>query len=91
MTYLEQYNKWLNSPHIDPVLRAELEAVKGDDAEIKDRFFMPLQFDTAGLRGILGAGINRMNIHVGKGLRHVSWTLHRKLCQTTQTSSSHGK
>jgi len=60
---MDEYQKWMGSPYVDHALREELERIKGNDEEIKNRFYMPLQFGTAGLRGVLGAGINRMNIH----------------------------
>ena len=61
MNYIETYEHWLNSTNIDTATRDELEAMKGNDAEIKERFYCELEFGTAGLRGVLGAGINRMN------------------------------
>ena len=64
MTYIDKYNEWLNYKELDPDLRSELEAIKGDDAEIKERFGAELAFGTAGLRGIIAAGTNRMNIYV---------------------------
>ncbi len=63
MKYLETYNQWLNDPLLDPETRLELEQLSGNDAEIQDRFFTDLEFGTGGLRGILGAGSNRMNIY----------------------------
>ncbi len=61
MNYIETYNHWLGSKNIDDATRNELEAMKENDAEIKERFYHELEFGTAGLRGVLGAGINRMN------------------------------
>lgn len=55
------YETWMNSPDIDPETKAELSAIKDDDAEITDRFYQELEFGTAGLRGVIGAGTNRMN------------------------------
>lgn len=66
MTYTERYNKWLNSPKIDDETRAELAAISDDDNEIKERFIKDLEFGTGGLRGIIGAGDNRMNIYTVK-------------------------
>ncbi|NLL01295.1 MAG: phospho-sugar mutase [Clostridiales bacterium] len=63
MKYIEEYNAWLNDPYFDETTRRELEALKGNDNEIKERFYKNLEFGTGGLRGILGAGINRMNIY----------------------------
>lgn len=57
------YNEWLEKATGDPDLKAELESIKGNDAEILDRFYRSLEFGTAGLRGVIGAGTNRMNIY----------------------------
>ena len=62
MEYLAEYERWLKDA--DPETVKELEGIKGDDAEIKDRFYKALEFGTAGLRGVLGAGTNRMNEYV---------------------------
>ncbi len=59
--YREIYEKWLEYPNLSIDLKNELNSIKDDDEEIKDRFFKELEFGTAGLRGILGAGTNRMN------------------------------
>ena len=64
MSYLEKYNAWRNSPDIDEADRAELVAIEGNDTEIKERFISELEFGTAGLRGILGVGTNRMNRYI---------------------------
>lgn len=61
MNYIELYNYWLNSTNIDEKNKAELEAIKGNYNEIKERFFKELEFETGGLRGVIGAGINRIN------------------------------
>lgn len=61
MTYLESYQAWLDSDYVDEQTKSELLSIKDDDAEIEDRFYKSLQFGTAGLRGKLGAGTNRMN------------------------------
>ena len=62
--YLEDYKRWSEADLEDPALKEELETVKGNDEEIKDRFAVALKFGTAGLRGVLGAGSNRLNIYV---------------------------
>lgn len=62
--YKKEYERWLKSEKLDPALRQELESIKGNEDEIKDRFCFDLSFGTAGLRGILGAGTNRMNQYV---------------------------
>jgi len=61
MGYLEEYKKWVDAPVLSEEERAELKAVEGDEKEIEDRFYKPLEFGTAGLRGVLGMGLNRMN------------------------------
>ncbi|MDD7389739.1 MAG: phospho-sugar mutase [Lachnospiraceae bacterium] len=62
--YMDDYKRWLESSLDDADLKAELESIAGNDEEIKDRFAVALKFGTAGLRGVLGAGTNRMNIYV---------------------------
>ena len=62
--YMKIYNEWLANPYFDEETKAELRAIAEDENEIKERFYMDLEFGTAGLRGIIGAGINRMNIYV---------------------------
>ena len=61
MNYKEKYNEWCNNPSIDDETKKELLAISGDEEEIKDRFYRELEFGTAGLRGVIGAGTNRMN------------------------------
>lgn len=63
MTYMETYRQWRTDPYFDSDTKAELEAIKEDPAEIEDRFYRNLAFGTGGLRGIIGAGTNRMNIY----------------------------
>ena len=62
--YMKIYQEWLSNPYFDEDTKAELRAIEGDKNEIKERFYMDLEFGTAGLRGVIGAGINRMNIYV---------------------------
>ena len=62
--YLDDYKRWMEADLDDAALKAELESIEGNDEEIKDRFAVSLKFGTAGLRGVLGAGSNRMNIYV---------------------------
>ncbi len=67
MGYLEEYKKWCTSDAFDEETKKELEAIKDNDKEIEDRFYKELEFGTAGLRGVIGAGTNRMNKYtVGK-------------------------
>ncbi len=62
--YLDDYKRWMDTELEDPALTEELKGIEGKDDEIKDRFAVVLKFGTAGLRGVLGAGSNRMNIYV---------------------------
>lgn len=67
MEYLKKYQEWLESAEIDEETKEELKKLEGNDEEIKDSFYKELEFGTAGLRGIVGAGTNRMNKYtVGK-------------------------
>ncbi len=61
--YLKEYEYWLTDETFDADTRKELESIKNDESEIKDRFFKNLEFGTGGLRGVIGAGTNRMNIY----------------------------
>ena len=63
MGYLEEYKLWSTDPFFDEGTRNELIAIKDDAKEIEDRFYRDLEFGTAGLRGVLGAGTNRMNVY----------------------------
>ncbi|MCB2294543.1 phospho-sugar mutase [Clostridium algoriphilum] len=64
MTYIKKYEEWLNNEFFDKETREELSSITKDTKEIEDRFYMDLEFGTAGLRGKLGAGLNRMNIYI---------------------------
>ena len=61
--FMEAYQKWSTDPYFDEKTRAELAAIKDDEKEIEDRFYRSLEFGTGGLRGVRGAGTNRMNIY----------------------------
>lgn len=63
MNYMKQYEAWLQSNFIDAATKKELEDIRGNDKEIQERFYKDLEFGTGGLRGIIGAGTNRMNIY----------------------------
>ena len=64
MDYKEVYEQWIANPYFDEATKEELKSIAEDENEIKERFYMDLEFGTAGLRGIIGAGTNRMNIYV---------------------------
>ena len=61
--YKELYNEWLSNPYFDEETKAELRGIASDEKEIEERFYTELEFGTAGLRGIIGAGVNRMNVY----------------------------
>ncbi|MBO4846894.1 MAG: phospho-sugar mutase [Lachnospiraceae bacterium] len=63
MGYMEEYRFWLEDPYFDDATKAELKAIADDAAQIEDRFYKDLEFGTGGLRGVIGAGTNRMNIY----------------------------
>lgn len=63
MNYKENYKEWCENPYFDEEIREELTEIAEDDEEIKDRFYRDLEFGTGGLRGVIGAGTNRMNIY----------------------------
>lgn len=69
MNYKEEYLRWLDSPALSESEWAELDAIKDDEKEIESRFYAPLEFGTAGLRGTMKLGLHHMNIHV---IRHVT-------------------
>jgi len=69
MDFMENFNLWLDKATEDKDLVTELESIKNDEKEIYERFYKSLEFGTAGLRGIIGAGTNRMNIYV---VRHAT-------------------
>lgn len=70
MDYLNEYRNWVNSPYIDEDTKVELLGIEDNQAEIRERFCSHLEFGTAGLRGLMGAGTNRMNVYtVGRAAR----------------------
>lgn len=76
MNYKEIYQEWLENDSLGKDIKSDLEAIKGDESEIQDRFYKTLEFGTAGLRGKLGAGTNRMNTYmVGKAAQALANTI----------------
>jgi phosphoglucomutase len=63
MEFMKRYEEWLTNPYFDEATRAELAAIRDNENEMKERFYKDLEFGTGGLRGILGAGVNRMNLY----------------------------
>ena len=79
MNTTELYTQWLEKATADPDLQAELQAIAGQDEEIRDRFYRSLEFGTAGLRGVIGAGTNRMNVYtVGRATQGLADYLNAK-------------
>jgi len=76
---MKRYRGWIEDSHIDEATKAELKSIEGDDKEIVDRFYRELEFGTGGLRGVMGAGTNRMNAYtVGKATQGLAnWLLSR--------------
>ena len=63
MSFMTTYHRWLTETAGNQELQAELDSIRGDQAAIEDRFYRELEFGTGGLRGVLGAGTNRMNVY----------------------------
>jgi len=84
LQYIERYNKWLNDPYFDEETKAELLSISGNEKEIEDRFYRDLEFGTGGLRGVIGAGTNRMNRYV---VRKASQGLSNFLLKKNKTPS----
>ena len=68
-TFMEEYQRWLDSPALSEQEWAELNAIANDEKEIRERFYAPLEFGTAGLRGTMKTGLHNMNIHI---IRHAT-------------------
>lgn len=76
----QQYRAWLNDAGIDAATKAELQSLEGNEKEIEDRFYRDLEFGTGGLRGVIGAGINRMNAYtVGRATQGLAQFLLKEL------------
>ena len=85
MTYQEKYQFWLDAPYFDEKTKEELRAIAGDEKEIEDRFYRDLKFGTGGLRGVIGAGTNRMNIYtVGAATQGLSNYLKQEFADLDQ-------
>lgn len=79
MEYKERYEEWLSNPYFDEGTKKELESIRDDENEIKERFYTELEFGTAGLRGVIGAGTNRMNIYtVRKATQGLANYIHKQ-------------
>lgn len=87
MTYQEIYENWLHSPALSTEEREELLAIALDETEKESRFFGPLEFGTAGLRGIMGVGLHRMNLHV---IRHATQAFAQVILDEDGKNASQG-
>lgn len=87
MSYLNTYEEWKTHPALTETERQELVAIGGDPQEIESRFFGPLEFGTAGLRGVMGVGLNRMNRHV---IRHVTQAFAQVILAEGQIAARRG-
>ncbi|MEA4894112.1 MAG: phospho-sugar mutase [Oscillospiraceae bacterium] len=85
--YMEEYRRWMDSPALSESEWKELDDISGDEEEIKSRFFAPLEFGTAGLRGIMGMGLNRMNRHI---IRHATQAFASVICAEGEQAMKKG-
>ncbi|NCB74166.1 MAG: phospho-sugar mutase [Clostridia bacterium] len=86
-SFMGEYAHWMDSPALSESEWKELDDISGDEAEIKSRFFAPLEFGTAGLRGIMGMGLNRMNRHV---IRHATQAFASVICAEGEDAMKRG-
>ncbi len=86
-TFMEEYQRWLDSPALSESEWSELNALSGDEKEIRERFFAPLEFGTAGLRGTMKTGLHNMNIHV---IRHATQAFADVICAEGETAKQKG-
>lgn len=86
-SYKEEYQHWLDSPALSEQEWAELDAIKDDEKEIESRFFAPLEFGTAGLRGTMKLGLNHMNIHI---IRHATQAFANVICAEGEEAKQKG-
>ena len=87
MDYLKEYQKWLDSGVLTAEEHAELEAIKDDPKEIEGRFYGPLEFGTAGLRGTMAMGLHHMNIYV---VRHATQGFANVICAEGEKAKGSG-
>ena len=87
MSYQDTYEAWLNSPALSAQEKAELESIRTDEKEKESRFFDQLSFGTAGLRGIMGVGLYRMNVHV---IRHATQAFAQVILEEGEKAAARG-
>ena len=85
MDYKATYEQWCTDSYFDEATKAELKAIADDEKEIEDRFYRTLEFGTAGLRGVIGAGTNRMNIYTVRQATQGASSIHIQQRQPTST------
>ncbi len=85
--YMEEYQRWLDSPALSEEEWRELDALRSDEKEIRERFFAPLEFGTAGLRGTMKTGLHNMNIHI---IRHATQAFADVICAEGETAMKNG-
>ena len=86
-TFMEEYQRWLDSPALSEQEWEELNAIAGDEKEIRERFYAPLEFGTAGLRGTMKTGLHNMNIHI---IRHATQAFADVICVQARRWSLRG-
>ena len=87
MSYMQEYEKWLASPALSQQEHAELESIRDDEKEIRERFYGPLEFGTAGLRGTMKVGLHQMNIHV---IRHATQAFAQVILEEGKEAAARG-
>ena len=85
--YMEEYQRWLDSPALSEEEWGELNAIREDEKEIRERFFAPLEFGTAGLRGTMKTGLHNMNIHI---IRHATQAFADVICAEGEAAMKKG-
>ena len=79
--YKEEYQRWLDSPALSESEWEELNSIANDEKEIESRFFAPLEFGTAGLRGTMKLGLHQMNVHIIRhATQHALWPQTASMC-----------
>ena len=86
-TYMEEYQRWLDSPALSEEEWRELDALRSDEKEIRERFFAPLEFGTAGLRGTMKTGLHNMNVHI---IRHATQAFADVICAEGEAAMKRG-
>ena len=81
MNYMDKYKEWINNPYFDKETKEELLNLEGNEKEIEDGFYKDLEFGTAGLRGVIAAGTNRINIYT---VRRATFGLANYIIKTLQ-------